>query len=43
MGAHHAEPDGARCYVLVLLPERARYSHLVEGVDYSSPDNSVCD
>lgn len=41
LGSHYPEPDCARCHVLVLLPERAWNSHLVEGVDHPSSDRSV--
>jgi len=41
MGANYAQLDGPCCYVLVLLPERARYSHLVEGMDHSSSDYPI--
>ena len=41
MGAHRLELDGPRCHVLVLLPERAWHSHLVEGVDHPSPNHPI--
>jgi len=34
VGSHHAEPDGARRHVLVLLPERARRPYLVEALHH---------
>ncbi len=41
LGSHYPEPDGPCRYVLVLLPERAGHSHMVEGMDYSSSDPSI--
>lgn len=43
LGPHYTEPDSARCDVLVLLPERSWYSGLLEGMDHTSSDRSVCD
>lgn len=42
LGSYYAQPNGTCCYVLVLLPERTGHSHLVEGMDYSSPNPPVC-
>lgn len=41
LGAYHFEPLCSRCHVLVLLPERTRNPHYLEGVDYSSPNRSI--
>jgi hypothetical protein len=41
MARHYPQPGGSRCHVLVLLPERARHSHLVEEVHHRRPDYPI--
>jgi hypothetical protein len=41
VGAHHAEPDGARRHVLVLLPERPWRPHLVEALHHRHADHPI--
>lgn len=41
VGAHHAQPDGPRRHVLVLLPVRPGRPHLVEGVGHEAADYPV--
>lgn len=41
VGAYYAQPLGPRCYVLVLFPECAWHSDLVEGVDHPSANYPI--
>lgn len=41
LGPYRFEPNGPRCHVLVLLPERTRHQNLVEGVDHPSSNHSI--
>lgn len=41
MGPHHPQSYGPCGNVLVLLPERTRDPHLVEGMDYKTADRAI--
>ena len=41
LGPNHTEPWRSCYHVLVLFPERSRYSYYMEGMDYSVPDYTI--
>ena len=42
MGSHYSQPHGPRHHVLVLLPKRTGNPDLVEGMDYTTADCTIC-
>lgn len=42
LGPNNPQPPGARCHVLVLFSICTRYPHLVEGVDHTATNHSIC-